>query len=204
MVCKSFCILPGVLSGPSVQLQEKLLSVGCQVLHRGVPPLLEIKRIRRYLAFFHGTVAGRNKVQIIWHEAHGSHTRCAIEVCAVFLLAPLAPWPCIPCIVSRECRAGEQLLLSPWKSSWICYCTWKGAKGHIWAERQHMDGWQRAALLQQSCLLAASHSLSCWKLQVEGSTACIAGMVVRGVRNPIASVCWSFLFTPLWLTSFRG
>lgn len=128
MVCKSFCILPGVLSGPSVQLQEKLLSVGCQVLHRGVPPLLEVKRIQRYLAFFHGTVAGRNKVQIIWHEAHGSHTRCAIEVCAVFLLAPLAPWPCIPCIVNRECRAGEQLLLSPWKSSWICYCTWKGQR----------------------------------------------------------------------------
>jgi len=52
MVLKSFCILPGVLFGPSVQLQEKLLSVGCQELYRGVPRLLEIKEDLEIPGFF--------------------------------------------------------------------------------------------------------------------------------------------------------
>lgn len=203
MVLKSFWILPGVLFGPSIQLQDKLLSVGCQELYRGVPKLLEVKEDLEIPGFFHGIAAGRNKVQIIWREAHGSHARCAIELCAVFLLAPSAPWPCIPCIVSGERGAGEQLLLSPWKSSWICCCTWKGQRD---TSEQKDNTWTAGCGLP-SCSRAVcwlSHSPDCWKLQVEGSTACIAGMAARGVRNPIASVCWSFLFTPVGLTSFRG
>lgn len=95
----------------------------------------------------------------------------------------------------------------PWKSCWIWFSTWKEQRALLSRTRSKWVIGDEAAPVELGCSLAFSHRLA---MQAPGSCRWrevlphIAGMSLGGVRNPIVSVCWSYLFAPSWAWQASG